>query len=69
MAVTPPTKCWLNTRIVFAVIGILIGLSIFPVAGFEYENWDAAAFGLLSGKYGVKVELPFFTCSHFVVLK
>ncbi|OWF39587.1 heme transporter hrg1-A-like [Mizuhopecten yessoensis] len=38
-----------KVRIIYASVGVLIGISIFIVFGFNYHNWDAATWGLTSG--------------------
>ena len=37
-------------RVTYCVIGILIGVSVFCVFAFNYHNWNAALWGLMSGK-------------------
>jgi len=44
------SECWLKLRIVYAVVGIFIGLSVFFAFGLHYENWNCAIWGLISGK-------------------
>ena len=72
MAPKEPSSCLLNTRITFAVIGLVLGVSIFFCFGFAYDNWDTAAFGLVSGKlhFKFKVHHPFWAIlTWFVVNK
>ena len=45
-----PSETNIKIRFSFSVIGILIGVSIFFIFGFHYENWNTALWGLLSGK-------------------
>lgn len=50
MPVTPtPTITANNCRITFAVIGMVVGLSIFGSFGFYFRNWHCAVWGLVSG--------------------
>lgn len=44
-----PLTISMKFRIAFAVIGVVVGLSIALVFGFVYENIDTAVWGLLSG--------------------
>ncbi|ELU15929.1 hypothetical protein CAPTEDRAFT_194611 [Capitella teleta] len=46
---SPPSPCNLKLRMVFAVIGFFVGVSVFLSFGFIYKNWDTACFGLVSG--------------------
>jgi hypothetical protein len=52
-----PTEFHLRLRLIFAVIGILVGVSIFIVFGAEYRNWNVALWGLMSG-----MVLPYSVC-------
>ncbi|XP_069109120.1 heme transporter hrg1-B-like [Argopecten irradians] len=38
-----------KVRVVYASVGLFIGVSILCVFGFKYSNWDAAIWGLTSG--------------------
>ncbi|XP_033758486.1 heme transporter hrg1-A-like [Pecten maximus] len=47
-----PTLIWTFTRkvrVVYASVGLLIGISVLFVFGYKYSNWDAALWGLTSG--------------------
>lgn len=46
----PPSSCLMKVRITFAVIGILVGVSVLAVFGAKYHNWNVAVWGLMSGK-------------------
>ena len=43
------STCRMRVRVIFAVIGLSVGISIFFCFGIVYYNWDTAAWGLLSG--------------------
>lgn len=45
----PPSSCLMKVRITFAVIGILVGVSVLAVFGAKYHNWNVAVWGLMSG--------------------
>ncbi|XP_061178636.1 heme transporter hrg1-B-like isoform X2 [Saccostrea echinata] len=45
----PPSPCWMKARITFAVIGLLVGVSVLFVFGVNFHNWNVALWGLLSG--------------------
>ncbi|XP_062590580.1 heme transporter hrg1-A-like [Saccostrea cucullata] len=45
----PPSPFWIKARITFAVIGLLVGLSVLFVFGVNFHNWNVALWGLLSG--------------------
>ena len=48
-------------RIAFSIIGILVGLSIFIVFGFNYKNWNVAVWGIMSGCHlDHLLNVPFF---------
>ncbi|KAJ8307096.1 hypothetical protein KUTeg_015180 [Tegillarca granosa] len=46
---TPPSTFWLRFRIIYSLIGLTIGLSVLAVFGFNFQNWNAALWGLASG--------------------
>lgn len=45
-----PSTCAMRTRIIIAIIGVFVGLSVFLCFGIGYYNWDTASWGLLSGE-------------------
>lgn len=47
----PPTPRAMKVRIAFAIIGIIVGVSIFLMFGFMYQNPDTALWGLASGVF------------------
>ncbi len=52
-----PSGCMMRIRIIFAVIGVLIGISIFPTFGIVYKNWDTAVWGLMSGNLRMTIRI------------
>ncbi|XP_064614273.1 heme transporter hrg1-A-like [Liolophura sinensis] len=44
-----PTTGWFRCRIIFAIIGVIVGLSVFIVFATKFYNWNTALWGLLSG--------------------
>ncbi|KAK6180874.1 hypothetical protein SNE40_008849 [Patella caerulea] len=44
-----PSECSVTSRVVFSVVGLLVGLSVFVTFGFKYDNWNTSLWGLLSG--------------------
>lgn len=49
--VEPPKKSrfFLIFSMVYAMIGVIIGVSVFFTFGIKFKNWHAAVWGLLSG--------------------
>ncbi|XP_054715021.1 uncharacterized protein LOC129224569 [Uloborus diversus] len=54
MELTKRGRCLLTTKIVFGVLGAVSGISIF-VSFSYYNNWHAAAWGLLSAIFAIMV--------------
>jgi multisubunit Na+/H+ antiporter MnhB subunit len=46
----PPTERQKKVRLAFAIIGIIVGVSIFLMFGGMYRNPDTALWGLASGE-------------------
>jgi len=44
------SPCAVRARIAFSMIGVLVGVSIFVTFGAVFYNWNAAVWGLASGK-------------------
>ena len=42
-------KIFMILRVVFAVIGIVVGVSAFFTFGLTFKNWHCAGWGLASG--------------------
>ena len=46
-----PSERNILIRIIFAVIGVLVGVSIFLCFGIAFSNWNCALWGLISGVF------------------
>jgi len=51
----PPTDSQKKARLAFAIIGIVVGVSIFLMFGTKYHNPDTALWGLSSGERSLLV--------------
>ncbi|KAL5010630.1 hypothetical protein ScPMuIL_012935 [Solemya velum] len=43
-----PSQCSIRARIIFSIIGIVAGLSVFIVFAAHYRNWNTSLWGLIS---------------------